>query len=69
MKKIKTRDIVEIIAMILVYSLCAGLGYLGGGLIADDNADIVTKVHLEEYQDGYTYCPYCGEELKKEVEE
>ena len=65
MRKIKTRDIVEIIAMILVYIICARIGYLSGGVMADDNADIVTKAHLEEYQNGYVYCPYCGEELKK----
>lgn len=66
MKKLNKRDIAEIIGMILVFIICAMFGYLFGGIMSDDT-DIVTKAHLEEYQNGYVYCPYCGEELKKEV--
>lgn len=67
-KKIELIDIAYPLFLLIVAIVAGIIGYFIGETIAyNQNATEVTKIHLEEYQNGYVYCPYCGEELKKEV--
>ena len=65
-KKIELIDIAYPLFLLVVAIWVGIVAYFVGETIAyNQNATEVTKVHLEEYQKGYTYCPYCGEEIKK----
>lgn len=69
MKKIEPIDIMYSLLLLIVAIFVGGVGYFVGETIAyNENATEVTKVHLEEYQNGYVYCPYCGEVLEEEAE-
>ena len=64
-KKIELIDIAYPLFLLIVAIVAGIIGYFIGETIAyNQNATEVTKIHLEEYQNGYNYCPYCGEELK-----
>jgi len=68
MRKLKARDIAEIIGIALVFIISMRLGYLSGEVLNTDfDAEAIAKAHIEQLNEGYNYCPYCGEELKKEV--
>lgn len=69
-KKITLTEIAYYLFLLLVAFFVGIAGYFVGETIAyNQNATEVTKVHLEKYLDNYVYCPYCGEELKKAVDE
>lgn len=68
-KKIELIDIAYPLFLIMVAFVVGIIGYFSGETLAyNQNATEVTKTHLEEYQNGYVYCPYCGEKLEEVTE-
>ena len=57
---------IKIISIIVAFEIVAVMGLLIGRYQAKDWN--VTKTHHRMESYGYSYCPYCGEELKEEDE-